>query len=897
MEKSLTRTILIWGAIVLATIYVVPTVGWMTLSDAAREERLARWAEEDNVRAKDRPNDFQAFLNGVKRWSEFDRDRVINLGLDLQGGIHTVVSFNWQDLGEERIQQYRDSGYTDDDIRDEVQQVVLQQITRRVNDFEAKEPIIQALGTNQIQIQLPGQKDVSRAVELIKMSAQLNFQIVASPDETFTVFNALKAAFPEEFAAFIEKPVPGGEGFRVQAENLERVKTMVQQAQARGNIIPDDKIIAFSQPPRPFEEQVYKLYLLDKEPIASGEGLSGAGAIPDQMNPPYWQIHFQFNNAAAAEFGAATQANINRAMAIVLDDLVVSAPVIRDRISSNGQITGNFGGEEARDLSIALNSGSMRVPVKEEFTRKVSATLGAETIRQGVSSALAGIAIVGLFMVTYYMTAGIFAVVSQALNALFVIALMAYFGMTLTLPGIAGLILTIGMAVDANVLIFERIREELKLGHSLKSSVENGFGRATVTIMDANLTTLLAALVLFQFGTGPIQGFAITLSVGVITSVFTALIITRAMFDLFIERKMLTKLPMFSIISNDNKFDFMGKRIPATVLSLVIIAIGMGYFGFRGSQNFGVDFSQGTNVVVQLKNDQPVSPDAVRERLMAEAFGNPVVQISDSGVGESANEFLIRVSDTDAASAVDSNAAADTVADHLKQTLAPLTAAGVADASDLSGVEVVNEQTVGPAVGAQLRYDALQSLIYSIFFIMLYLSFRFELKFAAGALAALLHDVLITLGIFALLGGEISLNVVAAVLTIIGYSLNDTIVIFDRVREDMKLYRGKNYSFSELINKSVNETLSRTILTSLTTLFVVGVLLVFGGPAINDFALVLFIGVIAGTYSTVFIANPVVLYWHQMQERRRAKDDKKGDNRSDTKSTPKPAKKRERAAT
>ncbi|MFM1918814.1 MAG: protein translocase subunit SecD [Candidatus Hydrogenedentota bacterium] len=889
MEKSLTRTILIWGTIALAAIYVVPTVGWMTLSETAREERVARWAEEDTARAKERPGEFQALLHAVKRWSEFDRDWVINLGLDLQGGIHTVVSFNWQDLGEERIQQYRDAGYQDADIAQEVQQVVLQQITRRVNDFEAKEPIIQALGENQIQIQLPGQKDISRAVELIKMSAQLNFHIVAGPDETFTVFNALKTAFPEDFAAFIERPVPGGEGFRVMAENLERVQAMVEQANARGGIVPDDKIIAFSQPPKPFAEQVYSMYLLDKTPLASGEGLSGAGATPDQMNPPYWQIHFQFNNAAAADFGKATQANIGRAMAIVLDDLVVSAPVIRDRIGGSGQITGNFDGEEARDLAIALNSGSMKVPVKEEFTRKVSASLGAETITAGLTSALAGIAVVGIFMVIYYMSAGFFAVVSQVLNALFVIALMAYFDMTLTLPGIAGLILTIGMAVDANVLIFERIREEIKLGHSIKSSIENGFSRATVTIMDANITTLLAALVLFQFGTGPIQGFAITLSVGVITSVFTALVITRAMFDFAVERKLIAKIKMLSVVPADTKIDFMGKRIPATVLSLVLIVAGMAFFGFRGQENFGVDFKQGTNMVVQLDSEQDVTPDAVRELLATAAFGNPVVQESESGEGESRNEFLIRVSDTDAASAVEGNVDADTVAEHVRQTLAPLT-----KAADVSGVEVVDEQTVGPAVGAQLRYDAIQAVVYSIFFIMLYLAFRFELKYSVGALVALVHDVLITLGIFSLLGGEISLNVVAAVLTIIGYSLNDTIVVFDRIREDLKVYRGKNYSFIELINKSVNETLSRTILTSLTTLFVVGVLLVFGGTAINDFALVLFIGVIAGTYSTVFIANPVVYFWHTYQEKRRAAAESgKSGNRGEK---ARPAK-RERAAT
>lgn len=870
MERSLTRTIVIWASLLLSAFYVVPTIGWLTLSPEAREERLKRWEEEDTARAKERPGQFASFVNGVKRWAEFDRNRVINLGLDLQGGIHTVVSFDWHDLGEERIQQYRDSGYDDAAIEREVQQVVLQQISRRVNDFEAKEPIIQTLGTNQVQIQLPGEQNVARAVALIKKTAQLNFHVVAGNDETVPVFTKIRDTYPEDFKAFIEKPVPGRTGFRVRAENLARVQDLLERVNQRGGIVPEDKVILFSQPPKPFEEQVYSLYLLDKEPIASGEGLTRAGATPDQMNPPYWQIHFMFNDAAATSFGEATQANIGRGMAIVLDNMVVSAPVIRDRISNSGQITGSFTGEEARDLSIALNSGSMVVPVHEEFTRKVSASLGAESISHGLWSAIFGVLAVGFFMMIYYTGGGVVAVVSQALNGLFVVALMAYFNMTLTLPGIAGLILTIGMAVDSNVLIYERIREELALGHSFKQSVQNGFARASVTILDANITTLIAAVVLFQFGTGAIQGFAITLSIGVVTSVFAALVISRAMFEFAIDRKWMTRMPMLQLVKPGFHFNFMKYRVPAISASLVIIALSLAWFFVRGEDNFGVDFTQGTNIVMQLKNDQPVTPDAVREALSTAGFGNPVVQQSDTGEGTQ-NEFLIRVSDTDTAAAQQEAAAAQdagtrqTVAEHMQQALAPLT--GTQQPTD---VTVVNEQTVGPAVGAQLRWDALQALLYAHLFIILYLAFRFELKFAAGAVVAIIHDVLISVGIYSVLGGEISLNVVAAILTIVGYSLNDTIVIFDRVREDIKLHRGKGLGFGEIINLAVSETFARTMLTNLLTTFVVVVLFLFGGPAIDDFALCLLIGMFAGTYSTVFIASPVAYFWQEYVDKRSA---------------------------
>lgn len=858
MSKHLYRTLLIWATIVIAFVYVYPTVGWMLLPEEAREARLAKWQEEDDDLAKRRTGYWEELFVNIRRWVEFDRKKVINLGLDLQGGIHMVIGFDINDLPEDVLAEYRENNFSDSDIESTIQQIVLRQITLRINEFEAKEPIVQTLGTNQIQVQLPGEKDVQRAKNLITKTAQLNFHIVAGPDQARPVYEKIRDTFPEEFLPYVKTSSLRPDVLSVTPENYERVRRVLNRA-AESEVLPEDKIVVFSQTPKPTDKnQDYQLYVLDKAPIARGEGLTSANALQDQSNPPYWQILFSFNSAASAEFAKATGDNIGKPMAIVLDGVVVSAPTIQDRISGGrGQITGSFEAEEANDLAIALNSGSMVVPVREEFTRTVSASLGTDTVRSGVIASLAGVSIVAFFMIVYYHGAGLISVICLALNAFMILGAMAYFGMTLTLPGIAGLILTMGMAVDANVLIFERIREEKSLGHTIVTSVDSGFRRAAITILDANLTTLIAAAVLMQFGTGPIEGFAITLSVGVITSMYSALIIGRALFDFSLSRNYFKNVSMFSIFRQTPKIPFLNMRYYAFALSGALILIGIGIFVSRGMDNFGVDFQQGTNLMLRIENQDPVDVGGVREVLTAGGFNNPVVQEISSADGEVINMFNIRVGDVTREAlkepADTGSAAFQTVADRIREALAPLSAQG-----DMTGVVVEDEQTVGPAVGAQLRWDALNAVFWAMVFIIIYVWIRFELRYAVGAVVALFHDVLIVMGIFSLLGGYISMNVIAALLTILGYSINDTIVVFDRVREDIQLHRGKGIKFITILNDAVNATLGRTLLTSLTTLFVVVVLAVFGGGAINDFALVLLIGVIFGTYSSIFVASALV---------------------------------------
>lgn len=937
MKSHLYRTLLIWVTIVAAIVLMWPTIGWMLLPDdeayiaysglpeaerakaeklepqpGTRQARLEQWKREDRDPARRNANAFKQFWYRIVRWAQCDRSMVINLGLDLQGGIHMVVGFDLHDLPLSEKQELVRKYYSDEDveslseedlnarldeIRPAVQDTIQQQIERRINEFEAQEPVIQKLGENQIQIQLPGEKDVDRAIRLVKRTAVLNFHLVAGTDESYPIFGAISKAFPGEFSAFLNKTRPG-QPLTLPAENYEIVREVLARAKADG-VIPPEKDILFSAPPKPGEPQEYTLFCVDREPIQRGEGLRRAVASPDNSNPGYWQILFQLDNASGAHFGEVTGQNIGRPMAIVVDNVVLSAPTIRDRITTNGQITGNFTGDEARDLSIALNSGSMAVPIREEFTRIIGPSLGADSVRAGVTSSIVGLIVVAVFMALYYTAAGVVAVVTLFLNALFIVALMAYFNLTLTLPGIAGLILTIGMAVDANVLIYERIREELRLGHSLAASVDSGFRRAGLTIFDANVTTLLAALVLYQFGTGPVKGFSVALSIGVCSTVFCALVVCRAIFDFLLARNWVRRLVMFNIVKPETNYAFLRYRLVCVAASLVVIAAGLGVFIWRGSGNFGVDFTQGTNVDLSIVTDREVPVGDVRAALAAKGFSSP--QVQKTGLATDSNRFLIRVSDIAEASVLPATDSATpqaplesspeqtppsspaeaepgpntgelladtdssggvlgTVGERIRLALASLAKDGAVENVVMNG----DEQTVGPAVGRRLQIDAVRATITSWLFIIIYLWFRFELRFAVGAVVALVHDVLVTMAMIAFTGREISMTLVAAILTIIGYSVNDTIVIFDRIREDMQLYRGKGYKLLDLMNISVNQTLSRTLLTALTTLFVVVVLYFFGGSAINDFAFALIVGIVVGTYSSVFIASPVVYYWQRL---------------------------------
>lgn len=865
MGNHFVRTLIIGITMLVAAFYVYPTVGWMMLDRSERDARLEAWKDEDLARRGSDASIVTEAGWAIKRWMEFDRDKVITLGLDLQGGVHMVAGF-------EMTEEARARELTEGDVQD----MIVENIRNRISELEVREPIIQKQGTNQIQVQLPGEQDVERAIELIQRTAYLAFHIAPSDAAMIDSFQKIDRAYGNQFLPFLEPPGPLSGYFEVKPENFNHIKEIADEVNAmpaESSLLPsatylgERSMIAFSPQPNPWDENSnYLVYVIDEKEAINGEGLERASELPDQQSPGSWNISFEFGGAAAQEFAAMTDENKGRNMAIVIDGFVLSAPVIEERIFGSGVIRGSFSGEEARDLAISLNSGSLPLEITPDYTGIVGPVLGQESVERGVKSSLIGLAIVMVFMIVYYRAAGVLANISLMVNALLIVGAFAYFKVTLTLPGIAGLILTIGMAVDANVIIFERIREELRLGKALNGAVELGFEKATSAILDANVTTLIAAAVLSQFGTGPVQGFAVALSIGIVTSVFAALVVTRAQFDFLLARKMMGKLSMTSIFPATPSFTFLEKRKLAYTVSGALIVVGLVFVGIRGSDVLGVDFTNGTTATIDIISENTIVEGEVRTLLESNGFAGPTVQFSQEAGADIGNQFLIRLAES-------GDSADETpISNRIQSALASLSAQGE------TGVELLRVESIGPAVGAKLQRDAAAAMLFALVFIMLYLWFRFEFRFAAGAAFALVHDVLIVGGLMALLGRQLTLPMVAALLTIIGYSLNDTIIVFDRVREDLALSRAKGMSLIESMNASLNRTLSRTVLTSLTTFFVVLVLFLYGGPAINDFALALMLGVIVGTYSSIFVAAPIVL---ALQRRRASIDGSGGDDSGD----------------
>ncbi|KJJ83209.1 bifunctional preprotein translocase subunit SecD/SecF [Candidatus Omnitrophus magneticus] len=693
----------------------------------------------------------------------------MNLGLDLQGGMHLLLQVDTTNISEEEAK--------DAPLR------AIEIIRNRIDQFGVMEPVVQLQGGNRILVQLPGVTDRDRAKEIVGRTAHLEFKIVSDDPEL------LKKALAGE---------------KVDGYEVKKMKTRDKKTE---DVLVGSKALLTGN------------MLLDTRMDYSSEG----------FGQPY--VALEMNDEGAKIFASVTGSNIGKRLAVLLDGVVYTAPFIREAIpSGRAQITGNFSVEEAKDLSIVLRAGSLPAPVNIIEERSVGPELGKDSIDKGLSATLiAGIAVI-IFMGVYYLIAGVIANIALVLNLLLIIGAMACFKATLTLPGIAGLVLTIGMAVDANVLIFERIREELKLGKNLRAAISAGFDKAFLTIFDSNLTTLITAIILFQFGTGPVRGFATTLSIGIVTSMFTALTVTRLMLDLItLGGPKLEKIKMFQFF-NQPSIPFLKYRKPAYLVSIIIIFIGMTVFILKGEKNYGVDFTGG--MLQQFKFNQPVSENDIRGVLVQAGVADAKIQRVVGG-----KEFIIR----------SQNVNSDNVVSGLKEKFGD------------KAFEVMRVETVGPAVGADLRKTAIKALFFAMIGICIYVAFRFEFRFAVTAIIALVHDVLVGLGMVAITGREISLPVVAALLTIVGYSINDTIVIFDRIREDKKFKR--KASEEDVINMSLNETLSRTILTSLTVLIVVIVLFLFGGEVINDFAFVMMVGVISGSYSTVFIASPLLIDW------------------------------------
>jgi SecD/SecF fusion protein len=595
--------------------------------------------------------------------------------------------------------------------------------------------------------------------------------------------------------------------------------------------------------------------------ILTGEHLDPrkVGVAFDERNRPV--INFGWDGEGARIFGEFTEQNVGRNLAIVLDGVVLSAPRIQSRIDGEGQITGQFSVQEARDIVTKLKYGALPVPMTVIQQREVSASLGQDSVRTSVIAGAVGLGVVMAYMLIYYRLPGLVADL-----ALFIYAVLTYaaytnpwFPVTLTLAGVAGFILSIGMAVDANVLIFERMREELRAGRSLGSAIETGFARAWTSIWDSNVATWITCAILFWFGTGLIRGFALTLALGVAVSMFTAITVTRTFLRVIIgaaERPLARYPALFSAGTappaaraaaahqGSPLFDIVGRRLLYFALSALLILPGSLALGAWGLP-LGIDFTGGSLLEIRLESGVVAAPAEVRETLAQSGLDDASVVTSGDASGQTVYLIRTRAIDTPA-----KNAALQALE------------------SRFGSVAEDRFESVGPSVGEETAHRAIAAVVAAAAMILLYLWFAFRQvpkpwRYGACAVAALLHDALLILGLWAILGRffgfEVDALFVTAVLTVIGFSVHDTIVVFDRVRENVRQFPGE--SFERVVNFSINQTLDRSLNTGLATVFTLTALLLLGGETIRDFSLALLVGIVSGTYSSIFNASCLLVVW------------------------------------
>lgn len=786
-------------------------------------------------------------------------------------------------------------------------------IQARVDKFGVTNPNVQRLpGTGRILIELPGADNPERIRRLLTGAARLEFCEVYKLNEVAPGIEAMGAFLVKQEAARKEalktKPAAGvatannkgtsslesqlAQGGKATPSSDSAKKDTTQAAAqssaltslflpisqdqlgvnikdtARANAVlndpevktlfPADLMFAWDRKTMTTNDnrEILPLYFIKKpggKAPMEGEVITDAANDFDERGRP--EVTMRMSPEGARKWKALTGANINRPVAILLDNLVYTAPNVQNEIpNGNSSISGNFTVDETRDMSNVLKAGKLPAPTNIVEESIVGSTLGSEAIRDGIVSSLVGLAIVLIFVASYYTQAGLIADVTLFVNLFFLLGVMAAVpGTVLTMPGIAGIVLTIGMSVDANVLIYERIKEELALGKGLKLAIQDGFKNALSSILDSNITTFLTGIILFLFGTGLIKGFATTLVIGICTSLFAALLITRLMIEAYVNRggTLSFTASWTKNLFKDSNFDFVSRRKLYYTVSSVIIGLGIISAIFRGF-GLGVDFKGGRSYVIRF--EKPVSTEAVRSSL-ADVLGNSpeVKTYGGTGVGD-ANQ--VRMTTGYQIENSDPNADKQVEATILKGL------------TKISGnkASIESSQKVGPTIAYDILISAMWSIFMAIAVVFVYILIRFKkLAFGYGAVVALFHDVLIILAIFTIFNGwlpfslDIDQAFVGALLTIMGYSMNDTVVVFDRVREYLAENKGKKEDIATIINNALNSTLSRTAVTGLSTMLVLLVLFLFGGETIRGFSFAMLIGVIVGTYSSLFVATPIVV--------------------------------------
>jgi SecD/SecF fusion protein len=658
-------------------------------------------------------------------------------------------------------------------------------IRNRVDEVGTTEPTIQRQGQDRVLVQVPGFGDSERLKDLISRTARLTFHLV---HPTMSALQAESAGVP---AGYILLPSADG-GNELINENIE----------------------------------------------LGGENLTNAQPAFDQQTGRS-VVSFTFDTRGAIIFGDITSKNVGKRFAIVLDNQVITAPTIQQPITGgSGQISGSFTAQTANDLAVLLRAGALPATLDVVEERSVGASLGADSIRAGVTAGIVAMVLVVAFMMIAYGLFGLFANISLALNIVLIVASLSALGSTLTLPGIAGIVLTIGMAVDANVLIYERIREELKAGKSILAAIDAGFKRAWGTIIDSHLTQLIAAIVLYFLGSGPVQGFAVTLALGILTSLFTSYTVTLYFVGWWfrLRRPKSLKIQVFRFIPDGTRIPFMKISRYAIIFSIIISVAAIGSAFVKGF-NLGIDFVGGSAIEAQYTGTG--TPDAAQIREALDPLELGEVQVQQFGPP---TDFLVRIQLQPGGDAVQQEAVAK-----VTQTLADV------------DYQVRRTEAVSGTVSGELTMKGTIAVLVSMVAILIYVWFRFEWQFALAAITTTAHDVIMTIGLFSFVGLEFNISSIAAVLTLVGLSLNETVVISDRIRENLRKY--KKMSLRDLIDLSINQTLVRTSLTQFTILLALFPLVFFGGESIRGFTIAMTFGSIFGMYSSIFIGGPILIYF------------------------------------
>ncbi|WP_207427253.1 protein translocase subunit SecDF [Pedobacter sp. SYSU D00535] len=792
----------------------------------------------------------------------------------------------------------------------------------RIDKFGVASPNIQLQqGTNRILVELPGVTDQQRVRKLLQGSAQLEFWETYDNREVFPILESINSVVAASQKATADTTTKGATAkadttggklanlgakqgtagkdtsalgaqaeqakqnplFAILAPNLSqgqggqqalgagpvvgyaalkdtaKVNKLLRSPEVR-SVIPQNVNFMWGVKPATEESKIFELYALKASGFNNSAALAG-DVITDArndvdergnnevlmyMNPEGAR---QWRQLTAAAAGDPNNREDNKSIAIVLDGNVYSAPTVQNEIpNGSSSISGNFTAEDTKDLANVLKAGRLPAPAKIVSEYVVGPSLGLESINSGLISSVAGLVVILLFMALYYNTAGWVANIALLVNLFFLMGVLASLGAVLTLPGIAGIVLSLGMSVDANVLIYERVREEIAEGKSVRLAIAEGYSKAMSSILDSNITTFLTGVILYIFGSGPIVGFATTLMIGIVTSLFAAIFITRLVFEWLLAKQ---KTVSFSIkatqnLFKDSKFDFISGRRKFYLFSGIIIVAGLISMFTRGF-SLGVDFQGGRSYFVEF--DKSVSTNDVREAVSAE-FQDASTEVKTYG---SANEVKITTSYM-----------VEETSEQAEQQVSDKLNAGLKKISP--NYEIKDAQKVGPTMANDIKVSAVWAVVFSILVIFLYILVRFRRwQFGISAIVALAHDVLVLLSIFSLLNGFVpfSLDIdqafIAAILTVMGYSINDTVVVFDRVREYINQHHSKDEDMPTVINNALNSTLSRTVITGVCVIAVLIIIFIFGGEILRGFSFAMLIGVVFGTYSSLFVATPFVV--------------------------------------